>query len=369
MQHYILGDLVDEISERENSPSTSKYERFVGLEHYVSGDVEIKNYGSTSKLNSAMKVFKSGDILVARRNVYLRRASVVYFEGLTSGDSIVLRAKDYAFGKLLRFILNTSEFWDYAEKHSDGTMSKRLSPKILKSYEFDLPDSVDIESLAEILWSAFDTKEAYTNLLNKTKELVRAQFMDLFYGHNYPEVTMDSVLVQHTKTEKITDTLNEKYVTVALHGKGVRERNIETYDPKPFSGYRIKAGQFIYSRIDARNGALGIVPSELDNAVVSKDFPVFSILEDKVLPEVLLFSVLDENFIQQIQKNSMGTTNRQRIKEEVFLKYTIVLAPIDKQKEFIKFINQSNVSIQSLTDSIAKVNGLIKAILYDAINE
>ena len=33
-----------------------------------------------------------------------------------------------------------------------------------------------------------------------------------------------------------------------------------------------RRGQFILSRIDARNGALGIVPSELDEAIVTNDF-------------------------------------------------------------------------------------------------
>ena len=103
MKHYKLSEVVTEISERVNNPATSGFSRFVGLEHYVSGDVEITNYGSTEKLESAMKVFHSGDILIARRNVYLRRASVVLFDGLTSGDSIVLRAKDERIARLLPF--------------------------------------------------------------------------------------------------------------------------------------------------------------------------------------------------------------------------------------------------------------------------
>ena len=136
MKHYKMIDVVSEISERENSPSTSGYDRFVGLEHYVSGEVEITNYGTTANLDSAMKVFHSGDILVARRNVYLKRASVAFFDGLTSGDSIVLRAKNDRIARLLPFVLNTDVFWDYADQYSDGTMSKRLSPKTLMKYEF-----------------------------------------------------------------------------------------------------------------------------------------------------------------------------------------------------------------------------------------
>ena len=186
MVHYVLGDIVTEISERENNPSNSSYERFVGLEHYVSGEVEIENYGSTSNLNSAMKVFKSGDILVARRNVYLKRASVVYFDGLTSGDSIVLRPKDETIGRIIPFILNTDDFWNYADQHSDGTMSKRLSPKVLKKYEFDLPEE-NLEQFADTLWAMVDVKKSYQKLLKQTDELVKSQFIEMFGRPGYDD--------------------------------------------------------------------------------------------------------------------------------------------------------------------------------------
>jgi type I restriction enzyme S subunit len=91
MIKYRLGDIVDVISEREDNPSNCKYDKFVGLEHYISGEVEIKNYGTTDLLASAMKVFNAGDILVARRNVYLKRASVVNFD--TNGLKRVIPKK------------------------------------------------------------------------------------------------------------------------------------------------------------------------------------------------------------------------------------------------------------------------------------
>lgn len=150
MKHYILSDIAEEISVRENNPSSSSYDKFVGLEHYETGEVEIHNYGKTDNLVSAMKIFQTGDILVARRNVYLRRASMVNFSGLTSGDSIILRAKKTIFAKILPFILNTEDFWIYADKYADGTMSKRLSPKTLLQYEFNLPDEHELEQLAKI---------------------------------------------------------------------------------------------------------------------------------------------------------------------------------------------------------------------------
>jgi len=58
-----LGELADDISVRVDNPSKSKYDRFIGLEHFVSGDIKIKNWGTTENLVSSTKAFQKGDIL------------------------------------------------------------------------------------------------------------------------------------------------------------------------------------------------------------------------------------------------------------------------------------------------------------------
>ena len=158
MQHYKIGDLATVISERIENPSKNPYSKFVGLEHYISGEIQITKYGDAKKLQSAVKVFKSGDVLVARRNVYLKRASVVFFDGVTSGDSIVLRPSNELAANLLPYVLNSNKFWEYATRYADGTMSKRLSPKKLLEYEFDLPDVSEQIRLAKILWAVEENK-------------------------------------------------------------------------------------------------------------------------------------------------------------------------------------------------------------------
>lgn len=81
------------------------------------------------------------------------------------------------------------------------------------------------------------------------------------------------VLVFAGRPERISSPASEKFVTVKLNGRGAVRRPIGSgKTPVPFTGYRIRAGQFIYSRIDARNGAFAIVSEDLDGAVVSKDF-------------------------------------------------------------------------------------------------
>ena len=142
----MINDIADVINISVSNPAESESDIFVGLEHYDVGEPIITRYGSTKMLTTACKKFSAGDILLARRNVYLRRAGLVKFDGLTSGDSIVIRIKpnlsiegvnSQEISRLLPFVLNTNAFWDFANTNSDGTMSKRLSPQMLLSYEFN----------------------------------------------------------------------------------------------------------------------------------------------------------------------------------------------------------------------------------------
>ncbi|MFO1341524.1 MAG: restriction endonuclease subunit S, partial [Burkholderiales bacterium] len=58
-------------------------------------------------------------------------------------------------------------------------------------------------------------------------------------------------------------------VTIKLWGKGVISRG-KVYGRDVVSVRRVvRANQLIMSKIDARNGAIGLVPPELDGAIVS----------------------------------------------------------------------------------------------------
>ena len=190
MNKYVIENCADIISVREANPANCEFDRFVGLEHYIPGDVVIKKYGPTDSLASAAKVFRRGDILVARRNVYLHRASVVNFDGITSGDTIVLRPKDDVSSRFLPFVLNTESFWNYAEKYADGTMSKRLSPDILKKYTFTLPNKSEMEYYSEALWQTEETIQAEENALECAIELrnsfyAKTQSREFFEENGY----------------------------------------------------------------------------------------------------------------------------------------------------------------------------------------
>ena len=189
---FKLKEFAQDISVAVKDAQLSPLKRFVGLEHYDSNEPVITRFTDTSLLSSSVKEFSENDILIARRNVYLRRAGIVFFSGLTSGDSIVLRIyndceertgipKDDAI-RIIPFILNSNDFWAYANKHADGMNSKRISKDMLYDYEFSLPSIEEQRILADKLWAAYRLKESYKKLLIATQEMVKSQFIEMFGG-------------------------------------------------------------------------------------------------------------------------------------------------------------------------------------------
>ena len=62
-KEYSIGDLVDEVTDRTDNPSTSGFEKFIGLEDFESGEITIRKYSSTEKLVSEMRLCKRNDVL------------------------------------------------------------------------------------------------------------------------------------------------------------------------------------------------------------------------------------------------------------------------------------------------------------------
>src|SRR6185437_11045287 len=97
------------------------------------------------------------------------------------------------------------------------------------------------------------------------------------------KVRLGDVLLK--SAESVCAAADQRYmeVTVRLWGRGVVPRGI--VDGLAIAGqrrFKVRSGQFIASRIDARNGALGVVPIDLDGAIVTNDFPLFDVRQDKL---------------------------------------------------------------------------------------
>ncbi|EIA1343636.1 restriction endonuclease subunit S [Vibrio campbellii] len=149
----------------------------------------------------------------------------------------------------------------------------------------------------------------------------------------WPLEKLGSVLDKSENWIEVQPDKEYSEVTVRLWGKGVNLRGIKIGSEIGSSRrLSVSEGQFIISRIDARHGACGLVPKNLDGAVVTNDFPVYTPKENKILPRYLELISKTHFFVDACKRASEGTTNRVRLKEPRFFNIEIPLPDIAVQK-------------------------------------
>lgn len=177
--------------------------------------------------------------------------------------------------------------------------------------------------------------------------------------HDWPMVRLGDVLRAAGVPEKIASPETESFVTVKMHGEGAVLRNIGAgKTPAAFTGYRVKEGQFIYSRIDARNGAFALIPKSLDGAVVSKDFPIFEIDESRCMSKYLHYFATSGILAAKAKALSVGATNRQRVKEEAFLRFEIPLPPLDEQRRIAAILGEVEAAITAIKSQLSELSSI-----------
>jgi type I restriction enzyme S subunit len=180
------------------------------------------------------------------------------------------------------------------------------------------------------------------------------------------------ILARNKTPVTVLDDVTYKQVTIRTNYKGVVLRGTQSGSSIGTKNQSaVSAGQFILSRIDARNGAFGIVPEELEGAIVTNDFLAFDINEDEVEREFFNVFLQSPQFLDACIKASRGNTNRKRVDEDFFLNYEVNLPDLAEQHSLIQRINQARSQLGIAHHEITRQEHLLsklkQAILLEAI--
>lgn len=180
----------------------------------------------------------------------------------------------------------------------------------------------------------------------------------------WPTVRLGEVLRRSPETIEPLPEAEYLEITVRMWGKGVVERG--RVQGMELTGRRFVAhsGQFITSRIDARNGAMGLVPPSLDGALVTNDFPLFNVNTQRLEPGFLSWLCRTPSFVELCRRASEGTTNRVRLKEDRFNALEMPLPPLAEQQRILAKIEDLAAQIDeahALRREAAKEAGALLA--------
>ncbi len=166
-----------------------------------------------------------------------------------------------------------------------------------------------------------------------------------------------SELVSLRQTDVIVDQLeNYQFAGVYSFGRGVfasvNKAGSEFAYPRLST---VKTGDFIYPKLMAWEGALGIVPEACDGMVVSPEFPVFTIDTDAVLPEIIDIYFRTPSIWPELAGISGGTNvRRRRLQPSAFLNYEMPVPLMSTQlkiREMHRRVQQLKTSHKAIREA------------------
>lgn len=165
------------------------------------------------------------------------------------------------------------------------------------------------------------------------------------YNQDFPLVAIGTFLKRNKTTIEVKNGTKYKRVTIKTNNGGVFLRDIEVGEKIGTKNqFTIKEGQFLVSKIDARNGAFGVVTNDVDGAIITGNFWAFDVDYSLINPHYLALITTTPEFIKFCENSSTGTTNRHYLQEDLFLAVEIPLPPLDD--EDAKKRNLSNAVTQ-----------------------
>ncbi len=170
----------------------------------------------------------------------------------------------------------------------------------------------------------------------------------------------------------IQDEKEYKRVTIKTKHQGISVRDIEKGKKiGTKKQFILKAGQFVLSKIDARYGAFGIAPEDVDDAIITGNFWAYDVDFSIINIEWFNQFTNSQDFYDVCERASTGITHRKYLNEAFFLNYEIDLPETSAQLKIIEdFKKNKDVDLllsEGLTHQLDLVKQLRQAFLREAM--
>lgn len=154
----------------------------------------------------------------------------------------------------------------------------------------------------------------------------------------WPMVKLGEVLTHRKEFIQIDDFAAYKRCRVQLHAQGVVLRDqVPGTEIKTKKQQVCKSGEFLVAEIDAKLGGYGLVPDDLEGAIVSSHYFLFGTVEAKIDRRYLGWFIRTPAFFEQVA--AQGSTNYAAIRPSHVLGYEIPLPPLAEQRRLVARID------------------------------
>lgn len=257
----------------------------------------------------------------------------------------------------------TKSIWFYDLKNDGFDLNSDMRPEIEQNDIPDLLNRWSEKSNGEKSWSVEISKIA-----EKNYDLMAKTYVPVIeYTSRYPLVPFSEIMRENKEHIVIDDKTEYRRITVKLHGVGVVNRDFVLGEKIKTKKQKLtKTNQFIVAELDAKFGAFGIIPPNLEDSIVSSHYYLFDLNIEKILPEYFDYVIRRGPYTEMIQPNVKGTTNYASIRPSRILELKIPLPTVSEQKNILERINRKKQSIIKLEkakeQALLEIQGMVDDI-------
>ena len=166
-------------------------------------------------------------------------------------------------------------------------------------------------------------------------------------NENWPKARLAEVLKRVKDEINVEDEHTYARLTIRMKGNGIVLRDrVSGFEIGTKRQFVARAGQLVLSKIDARNGAFGILPSEYDKAIITGNFWAFDADKERLLPAYFDYLTKTPLFVEFCVRASEGTTNRLYLQEDQFLAQEIMLPSLSEQRLIVARIEELAAKVE-----------------------
>jgi type I restriction enzyme, S subunit len=142
-------------------------------------------------------------------------------------------------------------------------------------------------------------------------------------------VALRDLLVERREAVVLNGGLGDwQAITIKFSGEVLPRDREDAFKGAMFAAY---PGDLVFSKIDARNGAIGLIPKTITKAVVTSEYPVFIPNADRLRPLYLRHLLRASHFLADLQRRASGTSGRKRVTPGSFLSLNVPVPSLTEQ--------------------------------------
>lgn len=336
-----------------------------------------RNQKNVENPNGKYPIYGSGGIMGYADDYICEANTVVTGRKGNINNPIFVKTRfwnvDTAFGlcadlsKLLpKYLYYFCEKFDFEQLNTTVTIPSLTKANLLK-VEIPLPSLDEQRKIAAVLDKISDLITKHRQQLDKLDELVKSRFIEMFIGKGYPTKTVDEVSLskgeygaQSASVEY--DPNRPRYVRITdINDDGtLNDDMVASINLSDDEQYRLEYGDFMFARMGATVGKTYAFIT--GNQIFAGYLIRYKLNQNVISPRYLFWYTKLDVYWNWVKLSQSGAA-QPGINAKKFGSLRIPVPPIELQRQFVTFVEQTDKSKLAIKQSLEKLETLKKSLM------